>query len=243
MPTPKQGYRNAVGEKVPSVTTILGRFKDADGLIKWAYKQGREHENLVSRNLPAPGHLYDVSGKAAEAGTIAHDMVESYIKVGPDAALATFEEAAKTTTNDVVDKAYNAYLQFRKWWAQTNITVTDTEMGLVSEQHQYGGTPDAMGFDGDQPDMVAVAPGGAVVLIDWKTSNKVYGEMLIQLAAYSILIEECLGKIVKGAHLVRMSKENADFAHHYYGDLTREREAFLLMRKLYDHVKVIEKRA
>ena len=235
MPTPKQGYRNAVGEKVPSVTTILGRFKDADGLIKWAYKTGREHENLVSRNLPAPGHLYDVSGKAAEAGTIAHDMVESYIKVGPDAALATFEAAAKVSIQDVVDKAYNAYLQFRKWWAQTNINVTDTEMGLVSEQHQYGGTPDAMGTEVEGTD--------TVVLIDWKTSNKVYGEMLIQLAAYSILIEENLGLKVQGAHLLRMSKENADFAHHYYGDLTREREAFLLMRKLYDHVKVIEKRA
>ena len=236
MPTPRQGYRNAAGEKVPSVTTILGRFKDSGGLIKWAYSQGRKHENLAMRNLPAPAHLYDTVQEAALAGTIAHDFIESYIldhaQEGERFAEAKAKYAGEAA--DVKTRAWNAYQQFLKWLSNTNIRITHTEMGQVSEAHQFGGTLDAVGLDAD----------GNVVLIDWKTSNAVYGEYLTQLAAYAILLEEKNPALTpRGFHLLRVAKESADFAHHYYGELEREKRAFLLMRELYGIVYAIEKRA
>ena len=33
---PKAGYKNAAGEKVPGVTTVIGRFKDSGALLHWA---------------------------------------------------------------------------------------------------------------------------------------------------------------------------------------------------------------
>lgn len=233
MPTPRAGYRTADGIKQPSVTTVLGRFKDSGGLIKWAYKQGREHENLAMRNLPAPAHLYDNVEKAALAGTIAHHLIDTHIRHGADKVTESASAEFPNADADVKRKAWNSYLQFQKWLANSRIQVDGHERQLVSEAHKFGGTPDATGLDAD----------GNFVLIDWKTSNKVYGEMLIQLAAYSILIEEVEGNVVKGAHLLRVAKESADFAHHYYEDLEREKKAFLLMRELYDHVYAIDKRA
>jgi len=34
-------YRLKNGMKVPSVTTIIGRFKDFSALIRWAYNRGK----------------------------------------------------------------------------------------------------------------------------------------------------------------------------------------------------------
>lgn len=242
MPTPREGYRTADGQKVPSVTTILGRFKDSGGLIKWAYKQGREHENLAMRKLPAPAHLYDRVQEAAQAGTIAHDMIEQHVLQGwQELDLKGFTRAlypevksAVGAAPEILARAQNAYLQFVQWLANSKLVITKTEMGSVSERHRFGGTLDAIGRDS----------AGRVVLIDWKTSNAVYGDMLCQLAAYALLLEENYPEHApQGFHLLRVAKESADFAHHYYGELEREKRAFLLMRELYELVYAIERRA
>jgi hypothetical protein len=236
MATPRQGYRIASGEKIPSVTTILGRFKESGGLVQWAYKQGREHENLSMRNLPAPIHLYDVVGKAAEAGTIAHDLIEQHLLHGklflPGEPLP---ECAANADVDVIKKARNSFAQFLEWNSQTKLRVIQTEKSLVSEAHKYGGTWDGIGRDVKD----------RLVLIDWKTSNGVYGDYLYQLAAYAILIEECMPELgpVTGFHLLRVAKEHADFAHHYYGELEAEKRGFILMRELYGIDAVVKKRA
>lgn len=273
MATPRQGYRTKDGQKIPSVTTILSRFKESGALTAWAYKQGRLHENLSLRSVtrtnlmsfrdraspaaqlavtaalagifggdweapvpPAPAHLYDVVGKAAEAGTIAHDMIEQnllnsrlYLPGEP------LPETAANADADTTAKARNSFAQFLKWNAQTKLRVIQTEKSLVSEKYKYGGTWDGIGRDVD----------GKLVLIDWKTSNAVYGDYLYQLAAYAILIEEVMPELgpITGFHLLRVAKEHADFAHHYYGELEREKRGFLLMRELYEIDAITKKRA
>jgi len=43
--------------------------------------------------------------------------------------------------------------------------------------------------------------------------------MLIQLAAYALLLEDAHRLDPKGFHLLRVAKESADFAHHFFGEL------------------------
>ncbi len=74
MAHPKGGYRTTDGTKVPGVTTILGRFKDSGGLLWWAFEQGKAAQRGEINSL------YDKRDSAAEAGTIAHDLVEMHIK-------------------------------------------------------------------------------------------------------------------------------------------------------------------
>lgn len=230
MATPRQGYRNLEGVKVPSVTTIIGRFKDSGALVQWGYKQGREHENLAVRGLDAPAHLYDVTGKAALAGTIAHDMIEyAILNRKPIGAGFDLPKSAEGADWEVIERARNAFRQFEWWREQTHIVITHTEMGLVSERYQFGGTLDAIGTDA----------AGNIVLVDWKTSNAVYDDYLYQLGAYSLLLEENHPELApKSYHLLRVAKETADFAHHYYGELDIEKQIFLQMRRLYGLVSV-----
>jgi hypothetical protein len=227
MGRPTQGYYNKAGDKIPGTTTIIGRFKDSGGLIQWAYKSGREHERMVAQGREAPRHLHDVVQRAADSGTIAHDMIEAAI-------LGKEYISPADTPPDVLAKAANAYAQFLEWREQTGIQIVATEKAYVSEILQFGGTVDAIGKDAR----------GRIVLLDWKTSGAVYADMLIQLGAYSLLLEECAPEYTpQGFHLLRVAKENADFAHHFYGELEDAKQQFRLMRQAYEIDQRLKKRA
>lgn len=231
MPTPRAGYFLKNGDRVPGTTTIIGRFKDSGGLIQWAYKQGREHEGLARQGLPAPSRLYESVETAADIGTAAHGMVEAHIN-GDDvnAALDSFKLSAEARGT-----ALSAYQSYKSWEEQSKLIIAEQELQMVSEEYRYGGTPDAVGMLGS---------GNELCLIDWKTSNGVYADMLIQLAAYKHLWDENHPDqpITGGFHLCRFAKTHGDFAHHYYPNLDEAWRQFILFREAYDIDKQLKKR-
>ncbi len=209
-----QAYKNRAGKRVPSVTTITGRFKESGGLLYWANQQGLDGKTLNEARIPA-----------ATAGTMAHDLVEAHLNKRDLPELSG--------DADVISKARAAFDTYLKWAEMFKLEVRHTEVALVSDWHNFGGRLDAIGVLGDE-----------LILLDWKTSNSVYLDYLLQLAGYKILWEENYPdqKLVGGFHLCRFAKEEGDFAHHYYPNLDFEVETFLEMRKLYDSVKKIQKR-
>jgi hypothetical protein len=65
MPTPKAGYFLKDGTKVPGTTTICGAYKDAGGLIHWAWQQGKQGLNYL-----------ETRDKAGTLGTSVHSQIE-----------------------------------------------------------------------------------------------------------------------------------------------------------------------
>jgi hypothetical protein len=215
---------------VPSVSTIISRFKDSGALMKWAYDTGRTHGYLEGTGKPAPSSLYEVSGKAADIGTAAHAMVEAVIAgEDPQARPELLALCAEDQT-----KAVNAFGMYEQWAAQSKLVIVDQEMQLVSEAHRFGGTPDAIG-----------SIEGELCLVDWKTSNGVYSDYLLQLAAYRCAWEETHPDqlLTGGFHLCRFAKEYGDFAHHYYRELDDALEMFLILRRAYEIDQRLRKRA
>lgn len=234
MPTSRVGYKTSDGTKVPSVTTIL-KIKDPGALINWAYRTGREHGILEGSGQPAPSGLYDGSDVLA-IGTCVHAMCEAWVK--GDGVMGVLEEALEKET--VYDKAsfraqaMSAYSAFEFWVKGTQLTITDCEVKVVSDTHKYGGTLDFIGnLD------------GKLILGDFKTSGAVYPEYLMQVAAYAKAYEECTGnKIDGGYHILRFSKENGDFGHHFYPNLDEDAwPAFLHTLALYELNLKLKKRA
>lgn len=213
MPTPRKGYFTKDGTKVPSVTTILGRFKEAGGLMHWAWKCGTDGVDYRA-----------VRDDAANAGTMAHDLIERHIK----------GEALSIEGNaEIVARAKRAFDAYLSWEDQTKIKVIETETPLVSEKHRYGGTFDGLGDHN-----------GKLVLLDWKASNAIYGDYLMQLAAYKNLIEENRdNQKIEGFYLCRFSKDTGDFSVHWYEDLSEAWEMFLCLRRAYELDKSVKKRA
>ena len=212
MATQKGGYFLADGTRVPSVTTIIGRFKDAGPLMYWAWKEGKEGRDFR-----------ETRDKAADAGTMAHEAVEAWIRERP----YSFEGDP-----EVCARAQTAFGAFREWADQTQLQVTHTEMPLVSERHRFGGT-----FD-------AILVRGKRAVGDWKSSNAVYPDYLIQVAAYGRLWEENHPHlpIEGGYHLLRFDKIYGDFKHHWWSELDRAWQAFLYLRELYEIDKELKAR-
>ena len=232
MPTPAKGYfvntclRNDThkcgadckGKRVPGVTTVLGRFKESGALMYWAWQQGKDGKDFrESRD------------EAADAGTLTHKLVDLHLRGGLTPEMQTTILA--TARADIASKAVSAYGSYLRWAEQTKLSVVSLEIPMVSQRFRFGGTPDAL--------MV----GGDLVLGDWKTSNAVYSDYLLQLAAYGLLWEENNpGRPLKGFQLLRFSKDQetedgfvagGDFHNHFWPELKDAATAFLLLRKAY----------
>jgi hypothetical protein len=207
---PKSGYKNKDGKRVPGCTTIVGRFKDSGGLIQWAYKCGLDGLDINK-----------VRDDAADAGSLAHDMIDAHLHKG----------IAPSAIGLVGTNAEHAFLGYLEWAEQTNLKVEASEISLVSERHQFGGT-----FD-------AVVSAGKLVLLDYKTSSGIYTDMLIQVAGgYSLLwAEHYPDKPLQGMDLLRISKPQDEhspvsFHHHHWSAeiFLIAQEAFLHMRAMYE---------
>jgi hypothetical protein len=206
MPTQKGGYFTADGTRVPSVTTIISRFKDSGGLIHWAWQQGRDGKDYR-----------ETRDAAADAGTCAHALVESFIRGTAVVAPTAYGE-------EVIEKGTRAFENFRRWADQTRLVSDHPETAMVSERHRFGGTLDAVTLEGKR------------AILDWKSSNALYHDYLMQVAAYGMLWTESHpdDPIVGGYHIVRFSKTDADFEHRFFQDLADAERMFLLLREAYD---------
>jgi len=219
MATPKKGYFTADGIKIPSVTTILGRFKESGALIRWAYSQG-----------VAGVELYEKRDTAADVGTYVHAMIEAFLSTGEINIPAP---AGMTPEN--IEKAASAFSAFRSWIEGSRLKVRPLEKHFVSEVHRFGGTPDAIA---DEPD-------GSRSLLDWKTAKAYYSDQLLQVAAYRQLWNEVNPEapITGGVHIVRFGKDGGDFQHTYFPPTHRKLAAawrmFVVLREAYDLDKVV----
>ena len=86
--------------------------------------------------------------------------------------------------------------------------------------------------------------GGKLAIVDIKTSNAIYRDYLLQVAAYKQLWEENNQDkpITGGFHILRFSKENGDFSHHFFPKLSEAWEMFLHLRMAYDLDNELKKR-
>ena len=108
------------GIKVPSVTTILGRYKNSTGLIIWSNKLGLEvksdHAEL---------------NKAGDIGTALHELAELHIK----------GDYYELPEDSIVQECFN---KFKDWWSEQNYEVNFTEKSFCCRKYKYGGTADLL---------------------------------------------------------------------------------------------------
>lgn len=182
---PTINYKLADGTRVPGTTTIIGRFKEAGGLIHWAWQQGRD------------GLDYRKSRDGAGAiGTLAHSMIEAHIHGLPIPAPVGFSP-------EDADKAHTGFAAFREWQEDNKFKITHTELNLVSEKYRYGGCPDWLG-----------TINGVPALGDLKTANGSYPEGILQIAAYRNLLTENKILNPEKFVLLRVGKDHADWHVH-----------------------------
>tara|TARA_R100000655_G_scaffold457_2_gene1859 strand:- start:743 stop:1372 length:630 start_codon:yes stop_codon:yes gene_type:complete len=202
-------YKNKNDKRLKSVTTIingnLGWSKGA--LIGWTRKHCLNGDDSMK-----------LLKEAGRIGTLAHIMIEEYIN-GGSVILDDY-------TPSEISQAKTAYYSFYRWFEDNNVEFYETELKLVSEKYQFGGTFDAV-----------CEVNGKIVICDWKTSSGVYDEFVIQLGAYRQLIKENLNHNIRGAILLKLNKEENGYEEHHYKikDLNWGWKMFKLLLKIQDN--------
>ena len=202
-------YKNYLGKRLKSVTTIingnLGWNKGA--LIGWTRKHCLNGEDSMK-----------LLKEAGRIGTLAHIMIEEFINGGA-------VNLDGYTANEI-SQAKTAYYSFYEWFKDNDVEFYETELKLVSEQYQFGGTFDAV-----------CEVNGKIVICDWKTSSDVYDEFVIQLGAYRQLIKENLLYDIRGAILLKLNKEENGYEEHKYNikDLNWGWKMFKLLLKIQEN--------
>lgn len=226
---PTSLYKLKSGKRVPGTTTILGRWKESENLIAWAYNTGYEHgEQGLTPNR------FAVKDEAAGIGTYTHALFEWHLngRDGPEPDPGQCM-APEHRTFENIERGRLGFANALEWLDLTGLTITSWEQPLISEKHAYGGTPDGI-----------AERKGRLAIADWKTSKRVYADYLLQLAAYWILWDENFSHspVTGGIHIVRFAKLNGDFSHHHFDQLDREKRQFLLLREAFELDKIIKQR-
>lgn len=160
------------GKRVPGVTTVIGSQLGWNkfALIKWAGTEG------LKGNDPSK-----VRDNAAEIGTLAHSLIHDHVNrilKGKDPTKTKNNIKWEEYCNNNIKYVKQAFVGFLKWEEKTKPIYKAAEMLVTNKFYKYGGTLD----------LIAEIPAGdttELAVVDFKTGDGFYPEMIIQLAAYA----------------------------------------------------------
>jgi len=214
---PADGYRDAKGKRVASVTTVLGAVKDMAGLMPWQFRQGALAGYKLSEDLPydplnMSGDFVDAQiaeldpnayrDRSGRQGSICHAAFEGDIYGDCDRLRIMQWLSMLNNTEEHPDRkrCLAAWAAWCAWREAREVQFVATEVPMVSQRHRFAGTPDAIGY-----------VNGELTVLDWKTSSGIYDDHLMQCGAYAILWAETTKQKARQALVVRFDKEGAGF--------------------------------
>jgi hypothetical protein len=221
---------------MPSVTTVLSviskkfvnRWETGLALTKFRSRLGERltagtagtisPDELNAWTTEAQGEPAVQLTAAGGFGTEAHSIFEAILG------------AEATGTPVQVDPKYDIVVDNFLTWRKSvpDLQVLHNEMMVYSQTHQYAGAVDAVCKIGDR-----------VIIMDWKTSNQIYVEYALQVAAYAKAFEEMTGTPVHEAWVLRFDKAKKKAPQiKVVKDLTETHETFLAVKKLWTFLQI-----
>lgn len=210
----KHKFTDENGKRLKSVTTFTGVINKSEILIAWAIKLARNYltgkldngEQITVLDVEEACKQHRLKKEeAADIGSQIHDWIEKFLKEG------------KTKVPDADERVINGIQAFLSFQSQHKFKWLESEKILYSSKYDYAGITDAIARDAD----------GRMVLVDFKSSNGIYDEYGLQLAAYQIAYEEMTGKKIDYRLIIRFGKETGDFEFRRFEDNAKDKSAFL----------------
>ena len=210
--------KNGIAKEFDGVTGALGVIAKP-ALIGWstreALKSAADALRLrVGQSLTIDDAFIDavmadarkkpesIKTEAAELGTLAHAFIDEIIH--------------GREPKDIPAAIRAPVLAFTEWWFGSGFDLVAGDTKVASWRYSYGGSLDAVGRRGNH-----------LVILDWKTSNGIWPEYALQVAAYAQAFEETYGLKPQEGIVVRFSKtEPIEFETKRVDSLPRSFAAF-----------------
>jgi hypothetical protein len=263
-----QYYRVAeLGNLMPvaGVTTVLRVIDRSNALVPWASKMCAEKmlrlmplegvgdaqrtkaltlAEFTTLVMEAKSAHKDRLESAGNIGTMAHDWLELYIK----AVLAkdTATQSTMLTKKCDDERATNCVNSALDWIRVHNVRYRDTERKVYSRRYDYAGTLDGLALV-DSCNDKACCPEtfkDRLSLIDYKTSNHLHLEYMLQTAAYCQAYTEEHSVDIEDRWVLRLGKEAGDLEvwHATPESLQEDLSGFLTCQTLCAIVESVEER-
>jgi hypothetical protein len=206
MPRPSTGYLNAAGQKIPGANDIVRLWGNKYALMRWHNLQGLK------------GIDTEEDDSALNIGSVVHAGIERHMRGAEKREIAhLFKE--RLSQEEHREAAYASFRAFLEWYEQCEVNPIEQETSLVSEAHQYGGTPD----------LIATVR-NRIAIVDFKTSKDatVYPEAKVAIRAHANLWNEHNPQkfAVQTYHLIALSKNGAGFKHYAFDNLDAQWDLF-----------------
>jgi len=203
-------------EVLEGVSTVSHIVDKSDILIPWACKMMAQ-AILLSPGIPEDRAAFEklvLGSKSAhkdkleDAGNIgkqAHEWIENYIRKQLGLAYVL-----NTPTDERVMSACAAALD---WMQKHNVRWLSTEQKVYSRLYRYAGTMDGRCLTDScsDPNCCPISFKDKKTLADWKTSNYLYIEFILQTGAYKKAYEEETGDLLDDIWVIRLGKEDGEF--------------------------------
>lgn len=206
----------------------IGDYIDGLGMV---YIDASDLEALVVSAKSAHKERLD---EAAEVGKRAHTWIERYIR---------HDEPNPESDDSRVASCCRSAL---RWIGRHNVRFLRTEHKVYSRLYGYAGTMDGLALC-DSCDDVSCCPApfkDRLSLIDWKSSNQLNLEYLMQVAAYKAAYQEEFVVEIIDEWIIRMGKEDDAFETWHIGpeDFDRDFQGFLCCLELTRTARDIKQR-
>ena len=223
------------GDVVPSVTEVVKIIDKSNILINWAVKITIEkllasvsfpitEEELTEKALEAKKAHRERLEDAGAVGTRAHNWIEGFIKGDLD-------------VGDIPDdpRVINCCDSSVKWMNAHDVKWVCTERKIYSREHKYAGTLDGIAYVSSCQDKKCCPDEfkNRLSLIDWKTSNALYPEYVLQVSAYGKAYEEETKTSLEDRWIIRLGKTEGDFEIWHLGMETYDSD-FMTFRNALD---------
>ena len=222
----QNGHRYTVnGKDALGVTTVLGviskpalmfwAVNEAVGYLKENWKAGVSYDEVQIKTMLEEAKTAHRKKKdtAADLGTMIHKWIEQYIN----------GENPEPPINPEMQKAIQAFLL---WVKKNNVKFIVSERVVYSRRYNYAGTTDFIcEIDGKK------------YIGDIKTSNAIYSEYLMQVAAYRYALQEEEGSNYDGMMIIRVPKDDGEIEIREFNNYADHATAFIRALGLYRHLK------
>lgn len=200
-----------------------------------------QYSEVESMILAAKSAHKEKLDAAANIGHIAHSWIENYIKL--DIQGGTFD----TPVLPDDPQAASCCKAAMDWMLRHNIVWLSTEQKVYSREHAYAGTMDGLCLVDSCADVMCCRSRfkQRLSLADWKSSNQLYTEYILQTAAYAGAYEEEHEMRIEDRWIIRLGKEDGKFEPWHIEGRTNfilDTDAFLSALALKRALKNIDRR-
>lgn len=200
------------GHPIPSLTQVIGANNGwgKDALVGWANKIGRLHQATT----------YEYLQHYAGAGSLAHALVEQYLKGHP------VKISYDGLSEEQIKMANSSFENFTEFFSHLKFRLVASELILISNKWHMGTTIDIVGL-----------MRGELLIIEIKTSDAIREDHECQVTLHKDIWDENFPKFpIDNTYLIQISREDASYSWHKVGpNVQRDMlQTFYHWRSLHD---------